>query len=266
MPLLWRRHHCCKCAGCAGFIGSPVDTDAGTDGVATTCCELGNHLVGVSTCTANSSCCVFHQTANGKTTLTVQTALFGTLVFDDASIVVCGTGSGSCLAGVSLAADLYIRAAKIVSGNVIEVNLKFICWAFLRPPLTLDCGPWNSGWTESPACSFNFTTNTVVQYALDPTVSYIREYSGASVIRSSETICGNLRTFCQHSGGSLVNALNSIRWHGHANSASAPIIPTGSAGSLFNNTCETNGYILMWSISPAPTVETTATIESTMEC
>lgn len=266
MPLLLRRERCCRCAGCASIIGEPGTSSSGTSKDATACCEAGNHLIAVATCDANSSCCQFNQVSDGKTTLTVQTALFGTLVFDDASIIVCSAGTSGCATGISLAATLEIRAAKVVSGNVIEVYLKILCNVHMVPPLTADCGPWNSAWTENPACTFLPDTNPAVWYQIDPGVSYIREYSGSTVIRSSTSNCGTSYTYCQHSGGTLENALNGIRWNGYAESASASIIPTGSAGTIFNNSCLSGSYILSWSISPVPTVTELNTIASEGEC
>lgn len=265
MPLLLRRYRCCKCAGCAGIIGAPGTSSSGTSKDATACCELGNHLIAVSTCDANSSCCRFNQVANGKTTLTVQTALFGTLVFDDASIIVCSAGTTGCSTGVSLACTLDIRAAKIVSGNVIEVSLRFTCTVHMEPPLTADCGPWSSAWTET-ACTFLPDTNPAVWYALESSVSYIREYSGSTVVKSSTSNCGTSYTYCEHSGGTLVNALNGINGRWYAENASASIIPTGSAGTIFNNSCMSNAYLLSWSISPVPTVTELNTIASEGEC
>ncbi len=265
MPLLLRRYRCCTCAGCARIIGTPGTSSSGTSKDATACCELGNHLIAVATCDANSSCCQFNQVSSGKTTLTVTTDLFGTLVFDDASVIVCKAGTTGCSTGVSLAATLEIRAAKIVSGNVIEVFLRFNCMVHMEPPLTADCGPWNSAWTET-SCSFLPDTNPAVWYGLDSSVSYIREYSGASVIKSSTSNCGTSYTYCEHSGGSLVNALNGIRGLWYAENASASIIPTGSAGTIWNHTCYASGYINSWSISPAPTVTELNTIASVGEC
>ena len=255
MPLLWRRHKCCKCAGCASITGDPLDEKAGTHKSDTSCCETGGDVYkSVSTCTSNTSCCRFVQTTNGKTALTLTVPTFGTLVFTDASIQICGS-SGTCAVGGSLTALTHIRAAMIVSGKVIEVYMRIRSVAYLYQEQTLDCGPWNSDHAGGASCILDCLTDACLVYVVEQ--CDVKEYSSSVVSKNSTAICGSGQTqfYCEHSGGTLERSFSGTGQY-FVEDANAPIIPSDSSITFAPSGC--SSAAISWSFTPAPTVVNTS--------
>jgi|GEM_PF-4559014 len=271
MPLLLRRERCCKCgSGCTGITDDPASS-VGTHDSSNLCCETGGNANATASCSASTSCCQFNQTADGKTALTIDVPTFGELVFDDAAVMICGVSAPGC--PYSLAVRTTIRAAMIVGGNVIEVYLEILSRVVLQGVATLDCGPWNSDWNEN--CTSGYFLHWsgshdggTVGVSHEATIT-VTEYSGSTVIKSSEAICstGEVRTYCARSGGSVETSYSGSGLDVIVDAA-ANLIP--ASGTAYDRYCVGSvlhtDALFTWSMTPAPTLTELNTRSNTYPC
>lgn len=274
MPLILRRARCCKCAGCASMSDDPLDERVGTHASSSACCDGGGSTnIASGPCTSDTSCCRFTQTTGSKTSLTVTIPGVGPVNFPDASVMICGQASPGC--PWSLAARTTVRAARIIGSYVVEVFLQIDSRVALEAVATLNCGTWNSAWGESCDGFDNYTAiwngshdGGLAGVRHEATLTVV-QYSGASVVKDSEAICGTSETrgYCKRSGGSVFDSF-SAQGIDLVIDASASIIP--ASGSAYDRYCDggvvQNDLLFDWSMTPAPTVSTTASKGNAYPC